>query len=422
MIYDEILIRFGDLTLKGKNQKDFLRALYKLMNHKMADLNIEIENQHDRIFIHLNDEDYNKVIDRLQYVSGISSYSLVKKTSLDINDIKKTSLLLMEELVKEETTFKVNTKRSYKEYDYASIQITKMISGYELSNHKLLKVDVHNPNVTLNIEIRKDGCYLFNTNIRLNGGFPVGTLGKGLLMISGGIDSPVAGYLAQKQGIEIECIHFESTPLTSIESAQKVVDLVKILARYSLNGRIKLHMIPFKEIHMALLDNIPESYNITIMRRLMYRIATKLAIKRKCAVIINGESVGQVASQTLYSMNTINSVTNFPIIRPLATYDKQDIINISRKIDCYDISIKPFEDCCTVYVPKAPATAPKIDKAVSYESKFDYEKMVDWALENVNTFYIDVRKDLDLPSLGLEVREVKELLKNKMEEEDGALC
>ena len=181
-------------------------------------------------------------------------------------------------------------------------------------------------------------------------------------------------------------------------------------------------MIPFKEIHMALLDNIPESYNITIMRRMMYRIATKLAIKRKCAVIINGESVGQVASQTLYSMNTINSVTNFPIIRPLATYDKQDIINISRKIDCYDLSIKPFEDCCTVYVPKAPATAPKIDKAVFYESKFDYEKMVDWAVENVNTFYIDVRKDLDLPSLGLEVREVKELLKNKMEEEDGALC
>ena len=414
MIYNQILVRFGDLTLKGKNQKMFLKALYKIMDEKMEGLAVDVERQHDRIFIHLNNEDVNKVIERLNLVSGISSYSLVVQCSDDLQVIKETALKLMQEVVKKETTFKCNTKRADKNYPMHSLDITKHVSGYVLSHDELLKVDVHNPEVTLNIEIRGGSCYLFNTNIRAMGGFPVGVAGKGLLMLSGGIDSPVAGYLAMKQGIEIECIHFESTPLTSIESAQKVVDLVKKMAKYAPESKINVHFIPFKEIHMALLDNVPESYNITIMRRMMYRIATKLAIKKNCLAIINGESVGQVASQTLGSMNTINSVTNYPIIRPLCTYDKIDIISISKKIDCYDLSIKPFEDCCTVYVPKAPATSPKIDKALMFEKAFDYEKMVDEAVENVNSITISSDSDLDFALLGLEVREViKELKENK---------
>ena len=286
------------------------------------------------------------------------------------------------------------------------MEVTKIVSAYVLSNHKKLTVDVHHPEVSLNIEIRKDACYLYNTEYKAMGGYPVGVAGKGLLMLSGGIDSPVAGYLAMKQGVEIECIHFESTPLTSIESAQKVVDLVKKLAKYAPHNKINLHMIPFKEIHMALLEHIDESYNITIMRRMMYRIATKVAINNNCLCIINGESVGQVASQTLASMQTINAVTNYPILRPLCTYDKQDIIKISKQIDCYDLSIKPFEDCCTVYVPKAPATAPKISKAIMYEKNFDYESMVDEAVRNTNSIVIDCNSDLDLTLLGLEVREV----------------
>lgn len=406
MLYNQILVRFGDLTLKGKNQKLFLNALYKLMAVKMEGLNVEIENQHDRIFIHLLNEDVDKVIERLNLVSGISSYSLVVKCSDDINDIKKTSLELMKEVVNKPTTFKVNTKRANKNYPMQSMEITKHVSGYVLSNHKDLSVDVHNPEVSLNIEVRRDACYLYNTEYRALGGFPVGVAGKGLLMLSGGIDSPVAGFLAMKQGVQIECVHFESTPLTSIESAQKVVDLVKKMAKYAPNNKINLHMVPFKELHMALLDNIPESYNITIMRRMMYRIATKLAIKKNCLCLINGESVGQVASQTLGSMQTINSVTNFPILRPLCTYDKQDIIKISNKIDCYELSIKPFEDCCTVYVPKAPATAPKIDKAEAYEKAFDFETMVDEAVNNTNSISICTDSDLDLTMLGLEVREV----------------
>lgn len=412
MLYDQILVRFGDLTLKGKNQKIFLRRLYNLVHVKMEGLNVEIENQHDRIYIHLKEEDVNKVIERLNLVSGISSYSLVAKCSDDLNEIKRVALDLMKELVTEDVTFKVETKRANKNYPLTSMEITKHVAGYVLANHKLLHVDVHNPKMVLHLEVKGNSCYLYNHEYKAMGGYPVGVAGKGLLMLSGGIDSPVAGFLAMKQGVEIECIHFESTPLTSIESAQKVVDLVKKMAKYAPNNKINLHMVPFKEIHMALLDNIPESYNITIMRRMMYRIATKLAIKKNCICLINGESVGQVASQTLQSMNTINSVTNYPILRPLCTYDKQDIIKISRDIDCYELSIKPFEDCCTVYVPKAPATAPKIDKCEQYEMSFDYATMVDEAVENTNSITIDMNSDLDLSMIGLEVREVIKELKN----------
>lgn len=414
MIYNQILVRFGDLTLKGKNQNMFLKKLFNLMKEKLEGLNIEIENRHDRVYIHLKDENVDEVIKRLNYVSGISSYSFVVKCdSFDIDDIKIKSLELMKETIKQETKFKVDTRRADKNFPMHSMDVTKEVSSYVLKNDPLLKVDVHNPEAILHIEIRNTGVYLFIGSEKALGGYPVGIAGKGLLMLSGGIDSPVAGVLAMKQGVEIECIHFESTPLTSIESAQKVVDLVKKMALYAPHNKIKIHFVPFKEIHMALLDYVPESYNITIMRRMMYRIATKLAIKRNCLAIVNGESVGQVASQTLGSMNTINSVTNYPILRPLCTMDKLDIISYSRKIDCYDISIKPFEDCCTVYVPKAPATAPKIDKAIQYEKAFDYEKMVDECVENVNTLEVSSDSDIDLAFYGLEVRDVVKEINSK---------
>ncbi|MDE7095273.1 MAG: tRNA 4-thiouridine(8) synthase ThiI [Anaeroplasmataceae bacterium] len=406
MLYNQILVRFGDLTLKGKNQKEFLKRLYELVALKMNGLNVTIENTHDRIYIHLNDVPAEEVVKRLEYVSGISSYSFVVKCSNDLKDIKATALELMKEIANKDITFKVETRRANKNYPLHSMEVTKQVAGYVLANHHLLHVDVHHPEVTLHLELKGNSCYLYNTEIRAMGGYPVGVAGKGLLMLSGGIDSPVAGYLAMKQGVEVECIHFESTPLTSIESAQKVIDLVKIMARYAPKNKINLHMVPFKELHMALLDNVPESYNITIMRRMMYRIASKLAQKKDCLCIINGESVGQVASQTLRSMNTINSVTSIPVLRPLCTYDKLDIIAISKKMECFDISIKPFEDCCTVYVPKAPATAPKIDKCEIYEKAFDYEAMVNEAVEHTNSITIDVDSDLDLSLLGLEVREV----------------
>lgn len=411
MMYDQILVRFGDLTLKGRNQKEFLKKLYALIHEKMTGLNVEIENTHDRVYIHLLEENVDEVIKRLQYVSGISSFSLVVRCDNDLNTIKNTALELMKELATKDVTFKVETKRANKSYPLTSMEITKEVAGHVLKNHQFLHVDVHHPEFTLHLEVKGNYCYLYNCDYKAMGGYPVGVAGKGLLMLSGGIDSPVAGYLAMKQGVEIECIHFESTPLTSIESAQKVVDLVKKMARYAPHNKINLHLVPFKELHMTLLNNVHESYNITIMRRMMYRIAAKLALKKHCLCLINGESVGQVASQTLQSMSTINAVTNMPILRPLCTYDKQDIIQLSKKIDCYELSIKPFEDCCTVYVPKAPATAPKKDKAESYERTFDFETMVQEAVDATNSISIHMDSDLDLSMLGLEVREVLQSLK-----------
>ena len=408
MIYNKILVRFGDLTLKGRNRKMFVSRVVNLVKEKLDGLKTTLEITHDRIYVAINGEDTNEIIKRLSYVSGISSYSLVVRvnTTSDMKEIKEAAVNLINEQIKSDVKFKVESKRSDKTFPLTSLEISKEISSYVLKQCHNLHVDVHNPEETLYIELRNKDTYLYLKDIKGMGGFPVGVAGKGLLMLSGGIDSPVAGYLAMKQGVEIECVHFESTPLTSIESAQKVIDLVKKMAKYAPKNRIKVHFVPFKELHMALLDNVPESYNITIMRRMMYRITSKLCDKFNALCIVNGESVGQVASQTLGSMNTINSVTSVPVIRPVVTYDKNEIIKISRMIDTYDISIKPFEDCCTVYVPKSPATAPTIEKSVLFEKSFDYESLVDLAVENVKTVSIDVNSDLDLSFLGLEVRNV----------------
>ena len=408
MIYNKILVRYGDLTLKGRNRKIFVQRVVNLVKEKLEGLKTTLEITHDRIYVAINGEDTNEIIKRLSYVSGILSYSLVVRvdTTEDMSQIKEAAVNLINEQIKGDVKFKIESKRSDKTFPLTSLEISKEVSSYVLKHCKNLHVDVHNPEETLYIELRNKDTYLYLKDIKGMGGFPVGVAGKGLLMLSGGIDSPVAGYLAMKQGIEIECVHFESTPLTSIESAQKVVDLVKKMAKYAPKNRIKIHFVPFKELHMALLENVPESYNITIMRRMMYRITSKLCEKFDALCIVNGESVGQVASQTLGSMFTINSVTNTPVIRPVVTYDKNEIIKIARMIDTYEISIKPFEDCCTVYVPKSPATSPTIEKSELFEKSFDYETLVNEAVNNVKTITIDTNSDLDLSFLGLEVRNV----------------
>ncbi len=403
--YDRILVRFGDLTLKGKNQSDFVRQLYNLLEEKLSDLDVIIEKKHDHAYILLKDTDFNLVIDRLNLVSGIHSYSLVKTVDRNMDILVTEALAYIKMVVTKKTSFKIETKRADKSFPLTSLEVSKVVSSYILKNFDLLEVSMHNPELELKIEIRTDGIYLYHEQIRGLGGYPTGIAGKGLLMLSGGIDSPVAGFLAMKQGVLIECIHFESTPLTSIESAQKVIDLVKVLAKYAPDNKILLHMIPFKNIHQQLLEKIPESYNITIMRRMMYRIATEIAKRNDDVILINGESIGQVASQTLQSMATINEVTNIPIIRPLATYDKVDIIKIARNIKTFDISIRPFEDCCTVYVPKAPAIAPKASKAQQFEKNFDYNTYIKEACDNVKSIYISKDIDLELALYGLEFGE-----------------
>jgi len=406
-MYDRILVRYGDLTLKGKNKRVFIERVNALVKEKINNENVKLEKRHDRLYLVLNGEDYNEVIEGLNKVSGLSSYSLVSKSDRDIDSIFKNALnLIQTELKGRKVTFKVESKRSDKNYPIKSPEMTKKVAGYVLKNTDNLTVDVHNPEVTLTVEVRLDAVFVYISKIKGMGGFPVGVAGKGLLMLSGGIDSPVAGFLAMKQGIQIEAIHFESTPLTSIESAQKVIDLTEKLSVFAPNSKIKLHMVPFQKIHVALLDYIPESYNITIMRRMMYRIAQSVALKNNCLVLLNGESVGQVASQTLQSMSVITEVTNMPIIRPLSTYDKLDIIKISKKIGCYLTSIKPFEDCCTVYVPKKPATAPRLKRAFEYESKYDFTDLLNEAVEDTKTVVISHKEHLDITMKGLVVGEV----------------
>ncbi len=406
-MYERILVRYGDLTLKGKNKKVFIDKVNSLVREKVNNPRVKYEKNHDRLYILLNGENHDEIIKGLDKVSGLSSYSLVSKSERDIESIKANALLAVESEIKDKVvTFKVESKRSDKQYPIQSPEITKIIAGYVLKNTSMLVVDVHNPELVLNIEVRHDAAFVYCKKIKGMGGFPVGVAGKGLLMLSGGIDSPVAGFLSMKQGIEIEGIHFESTPLTSIESAQKVIDLTEKLAVYAPHSRIKIHMVPFMELHTALLNHIPEAYNITIMRRMMYRIAERIALKNGCKVLLNGESVGQVASQTLQSMSVINEVVNMPVIRPLATYDKLDIIAISKKIECFKISIKPFEDCCTVYVPKRPATAPRLEACIRYEEAFDFDSLVDKTVEETKTITINTKEHLDLTMLGLVVSEV----------------
>jgi len=419
MIYNQILVRFGDLTLKGKNQRQFLSKEITLIRRKLAGLDVDIITAHERVYINLKNEDYKKVIEHLDLVSGLSSYSLVVTATKELDDIKAKALELVKEEIKGNTSFKVLTRRADKKYPMDSMSVTKAVSGYILASGEVenLSVDVHNPKNTLHVEIREEGVYLFLSDIRAMGGYPVGIAGKGILMLSGGLDSPVAGYMAMKQGVEIECLHFESTPLTSIESSQKVIDLCKILAKYTPNNKINLLMVPFKELHMALLDNVDDSYKITVMRRMMFRIADGIVKKRKALCIVTGESVGQVASQTLQSMYTINNVTNVPVLRPLVTTDKVDIVRCAHKIGSYETSIRPFEDCCTVYLPVNPATSPKIGKAEYYESKFNWQEMVDFCVNNTRILPITPDSDIDLPSMGFEAREVIDEIKQKMRDE-----
>lgn len=406
-MYERILVRYGDLTLKGKNKRVFIERVNGLIRQKVNNANVKYEKNHDRLYIVLNGENHEEVIKGLDRVSGLSSYSLVSKVDRDMELVKQRALEIVQgELKDKVVTFKVESKRSDKLFHLTSPEVSKEVASYVLRNTELLKVDVRKPELTLTVEIRTDAAFIYCKKIKGMGGFPVGVAGKGLLMLSGGIDSPVAGFLAMKQGVEIECIHFESTPLTSIESAQKVIDLTEKMAKYAPNNKIKIYMVPFAEMHTALLNYIPESYNITIMRRMMYRIAEKIADKNRDLILVNGESIGQVASQTLPSMNVVCRTVNIPIVRPLATYDKLDIIAISKQIDCYNISIKPFEDCCTVYVPKKPATAPKIDKCELYETKFDYNEIIERTVENTKYIIADADNHRDITMEGLVVSEV----------------
>ncbi len=383
--YDYIMVRFGELSTKGKNKKDFIRILHNNIKNALKDFpSIEVESRYDHIYVHLNDTEYVEVIERLQDISGIQGLSLVAKIESDIEKMKSAALELIK--LEDGKTFKVKVKRSNKRFLLNSDEITRQVAPIILKNTDL-KVDVHHPDILLNIEVRDEGTYLFVKTFPGAGGYPLGVAGKSMHMLSGGIDSPVAAYLMMKRGVTIECIHFASPPYTQEAVIYKLEDLLRKLNRYQ--PRIRLHIVPFTKIQEAIYDHAPESYCITIMRRMMYRLADRLAKRRNCPVISTGESVGQVASQTLQSINAINEVTNMPVIRPCATMDKLEIIKYSKRIDTYDISIRPYEDCCTIFTPKAPKTAPHLDEAKEFEQKFDYDSLINEALGNIEVKIIE---------------------------------
>lgn len=386
MQYDHILVRFGELTTKGKNRKLFIGKLVQNVKEALKEFeHLEYQRTYDRLYILLNNENQEEVIHKLKKVFGIHSFSLAIKVETDLEKIKKAAEYIIE--THDGNTFKIDTKRNDKEFPLTSQEINRVIAGH-VFNHttKKLKVDVHHPDILVKIELRKDYSYIMNDVVKGAGGYPVGIGGKALLMLSGGIDSPVAGYLTLKRGVDIECIHFSSPPYTSERAKDKVLRLVEKLTDYT--GKIKVHIVPFTNLQLAIYDHCEESYAMTVMRRMMYRVAEKVAIKNHCLVLANGESIGQVASQTLESMSVINQVTQMPVIRPVVCMDKLEIIDIACKIDTYDISIEPYEDCCTIFTPKQPATKPKLYKVESFEADFDFQQLVDECVENTETITI----------------------------------
>ena len=384
-----ILIKYGELTTKGDNKKMFVNVLHKNIVKKLEGLEVIIYKDLSRMYIEFNEKDLDTILSKINKVFGIYAYTVAYKINSTEEEIAKAILNILPET--NFKTFKVETKRSDKSFPITSIDFSKRIGGLILKNKSDIKVDVHNPEVTFNIEIRRAETFIYFKDYVGIGGYPNGTQSKGLLMLSGGIDSPVAGYLAMKRGIVIDCVYFEAIPHTSLEARNKVIELSKKLLEYT--NSINLYVVPFTEIQEAIYQNVTHDYTITIMRRMMYRIMEKLVKKYHAHVIINGESIGQVASQTLTSMEVINNVTNIPIIRPVACLDKLEIIDISNKIDTYNISILPYEDCCTVFVPRHPVINPTLEKAIEEENKFNYNEMIDKTIDNIIRVPLTKEKD-----------------------------
>ena len=384
-----VLIKYGELTTKKDNRNFFIKTLRKNIYEKLSSFEFDIIDDYYRMFIIPKNNDIEDIIECLKNIFGIHEIvEAIEDDNLDVENIKNISLNLMKE--SEGSTFKVETRRSDKSYPIESMKMNNIIGGHILKNTNY-KVDVHNPDILLNIEIRKDHVYIYNKSYPGLRGYPVSTLGRALLMLSGGIDSPVAGFQTIKRGVELYYLYFESRPHTSIEARNKVISLARKLEKYNSHG--KLFIVNFTKIQETIYKELDSDYLITFMRRKMYQIAEMIAKKNKCLAIVNGESVGQVASQTLSSILAVNDVTNYPILRRLCSFDKLDIIEISKKIDTYDISILPYEDCCTVFVPRHPVINPNLKHIYEEEKKYDFNELIKEAVDNVEI--VDLKEKIN---------------------------
>lgn len=382
MKYTEIMVRYGELSTKGKNRKTFIMQLAQNVKRALADFPaLKIHADRDRMHILLNGEDSEEVIPKLSKVFGIQNFSPSIRIEKEMPAIRAMVQEVVREVYTPGKTFKITAKRSDHSFELDSNGLNQELGGAVIEAIPEIQVQMKKPDINLRIEIRKDAAYLSYETIRGAGGLPVGTSGRGMLMLSGGIDSPVAGYLAMKRGVEVEAVHFASPPYTSEQALQKAKDLALKLVPYV--GTIQFIEVPFTEIQEEIKRVVPQGYLMTITRRLMLRLTDAIREMRKGLVIINGESLGQVASQTLQSMVAINEVTSTPIIRPVVSMDKTEIIEIAEKIDTFELAIQPFEDCCTIFAPPQPKTRPRLDKAQDYEARLDLEGLMARALEGL---------------------------------------
>ena len=399
MEYDHILIRFGEISTKGRNRKKFIDQLAYNIKTKLIDFSkLTIEKSRDRIFIKLNgEENIQEITDRIEKIFGIHSFSLAIKTDSELTEIKDGALTALKDLEYIGKTFKISAKRADKQFPLDTNELNHAVGSHILTNTEGLRVDVHNPEINVRVEVRHEATYITCKDIRGAGGLPVGSSGKAMLMLSGGIDSPVAGYLAMKKGLHIEAVHFFSPPFTNERSKQKVIDLTKKLTQYG--SKIRLHIVPFTDIQQTIQRQVPENYTLISTRRMMLKITDEIRNRNNGLAIVTGESLGQVASQTLESMYTINQVTSTPVIRPLVSSDKTEIIEISRNIDTYDISILPYEDCCTIFTPASPKTRPKLEKVMHYESFVDFDSLIEEAISK--TEIIDYKTEIGIDNSDL---------------------
>lgn len=393
MQYTEIMVRYGELSTKGHNKKSFIDRLGDNVRHALHSFDqVKVHAQRDRLHVELNGADYDQVMDRLKLVFGIQNFSPSIRVEKSFDAAVKAAAQMIEEQVDHPITFKIETRRSDHHFELDTFAMNNKLGGYLLDKFPdKLKVDVHHPDLTLRVEIRLNGIFLSSETIKGAGGLPVGTAGKGMMMMSGGIDSPVAAYLAMKRGVSLEMVHFYSPPYTSPQALAKAQQLTERLAKYS--GSIRFIQVPFAEIQETVKEKVPEGYLMTVQRRMMLRLAAALMVKRHGLAIFNGESLGQVASQTMESMLAINDVTSYPVLRPVLSYDKTEIIKIAEQIGTYDLSILPYEDCCTVFTPPSPKTRPNVERARKYEQRLDIEGLMKRSLDGIKITNIHPGED-----------------------------
>ncbi|CAM2976813.1 thiamine biosynthesis protein ThiI [Streptococcus agalactiae LMG 14747] len=390
--YSEIMIRYGELSTKGKNRMRFINKLRRNIQDVLAVYpEVKVTADRDRCHVFLNGAAYEPVAESLKDIFGIQAFNPVYRVAKDVAVLKTAVQEIMRDLYREGLTFKISSKRSDHHFELDSRELNHTLGSAVFEALPQITAQMKQPDVNLKVEIRDEAAYISHEEVKGAGGLPVGTAGKGMLMLSGGIDSPVAGFLALKRGVAIEAVHFASPPYTSPGALKKTHDLTRKLTKFG--GNIQFIEVPFTEIQEEIKEKAPEAYLMTLTRRFMMRITDRIREEREGLVIVNGESLGQVASQTLESMQAINAVTTTPVIRPVVTMDKLEIIELAEKIDTFNISIQPFEDCCTIFAPDRPKTNPKIKNVEQYEKRMAVDELVERAVAGIKVTEITPKED-----------------------------